>query len=60
MIKMMMQVQALLVLSALLVAPAFGAKDNDYYYPGFVNPNTKYQMYWKDSVNVLEDLDQFE
>ena len=50
----------LLLLSAALVAsPALADKDTDFYYQGFVNPNTKYEMYWKDSINVLQDLDQF-
>jgi len=36
-------------------------KDGDYYYPGVSNPNAeKHKMYWKDSINVLQDLDQFE
>ena len=35
-------------------------KDSDYYQPGDANPNVKIKMYWKDSVNVLQDLDQFE
>lgn len=35
-------------------------KDTSYYpYPGFVNPNVNYKMYWKDAENVLSDLDQF-
>lgn len=34
--------------------------DTDYYFPSFVNPNTNNEMYWKDSINVLQDLGQFE
>jgi hypothetical protein len=52
-----MLLQFLLVV---LLRLASGAKDNDYYFPGFVNPNTEYAMYWKDSINILQDLDQFE
>ena len=47
---------AALVMSVAVVAE----KDADYYYPGMSNPNTKNAMYWKDSINVLQDLDQFE
>ena len=47
-------------LALLLFHVALAAKDNDYYFPGFVNPNTEYPMYWKDSINVLQDIDQFE
>lgn len=46
----------LLLCLALVVAE----KDGDYYLPGFNNPNTKNEMYWKDSINVLQDLDQFD
>jgi len=42
------------------VAVVVADKDGDYYYPGMSNPNTKNAMYWKDSINVLQDLDQFE
>jgi len=28
-------------------------------YPWGENPNNRYRMYWKDSTNVLNDLDQF-
>jgi len=48
---------ALLLLGA---ATVHSEKDSDYYYPGISNPNTKEKMYWKDSINVLQDLDQFE
>jgi len=41
-------------------AAVFADKDTDYYFPGFVNPNVKNEMYWKDSINVLQDLDKFE
>ena len=48
------------LLSLLLLVVSVGAvKDGDYYIGGFENPNTKHEMYWKDSMNVLQDLDQF-
>jgi len=47
------------VVVASMASLATAAKDNDYYFPGYVNPNTKNKMYWKDSINVLQDLDQF-
>lgn len=43
---------------SLLGAHAY--KDSSYYMAGSGNPNVdKYPMYWMDSQNVLEDLDQF-
>jgi hypothetical protein len=39
---------------------AVADKDSDYYPPGMANNNVKSAMYWKDSINVLQDLDQFE
>ena len=50
----------LLLVAAVLPTTTQAAKDNDYYFPNFVNPNTQYKMYWKDSINVLQDLDQFD
>jgi len=59
--KMWFKAPVLLVLLlAVATNMARAAKDTDYYYPGFINPNTDNKMYWKDSVNVLQDLDQFE
>ena len=43
-----------------VLAMASAAKDSDYYPPGMTNPNVQQKMYWKDAVNVLQDLDQFE
>jgi hypothetical protein len=43
-------------------APVQAASDyhrDDNIYPWGENPNNKYRMYWKDSYNVLEDLDKF-
>lgn len=34
-------------------------KDSNYY-PWGANPNNKFRMYWKDSMNVLQDLSQFQ
>jgi hypothetical protein len=34
-------------------------KDNNYYPPGYSNPNVNYEMYWRDSNNVLKDLSSF-
>jgi len=56
------------VLSTLLLVAALTTtttrvnadKDSDYYPVGMRNPNLKKAMYWKDSINVLQDLDQFE
>ena len=49
------------ILPAVLIAwPTVADKDSDYYPPGMTNPNLKTKMYWKDSINVLQDLDQFE
>jgi hypothetical protein len=50
----------LILLLLLLPTQSEAAKDNDYYFPGFTNPNTNNKMYWKDSIGVLQDLDQFE
>jgi hypothetical protein len=47
------------VLAVALSSTVSGVKDSNFYYHGFVNPNTENEMYWKDSVNVLQDLDQF-
>jgi hypothetical protein len=34
-------------------------KDNNYYPPGYSNPNVDQEMYWRDSINVLQDLSLF-
>ena len=41
-----------------LLAGVSASKDSNYY-PGWKNPNEKYDMYWQDSINVLQDLSQF-
>jgi hypothetical protein len=50
-----------IVMMALVAFVVNAEKDSDYYLAGFTNPNTlSNEMYWKDSVNVMQDLDQFE
>lgn len=48
------------LLAGLIVCLTAADKDSDYYPPGMANNNVKSAMYWKDSINVLQDLDQFE
>jgi hypothetical protein len=53
------------LLNAVVLVVAFTArvvvseKDNNYYPPGYSNPNVNQEMYWRDSVNVLQDLSSF-
>lgn len=48
-------------LSILLLATFVAAdKDSEYYADGKSNPNEKKSHYWRDSINVLQDLDQFD
>jgi hypothetical protein len=44
---------------ALLLASGMAmASQDSAYYPGFSNPNTEaYDMYYREAVNVLQDLD---
>jgi hypothetical protein len=49
---------AMAVAVALVVVQA--EKDSDYYLPGFSNPNAQNEMYWKDSLNVLQDIALFD
>ena len=44
---------------ATLSTLTFADQDTDFYYPGFVNPNTERPLYYKDSNNVIQDLDLF-
>lgn len=44
----------------LLASAVSGSKDDSYYPLGYSNPNVNSKMYWKDSINVLQDIDQFE
>ena len=48
------------VLLALGWSLAYAAKDAHYFSPGTSNPNVDETMYWRDAVNVLQDLDQFQ
>ena len=51
------------LLSLSLIAPAavvLASKDTRYYAPGTFNPNMNSKYYWKNSLNVMQDLDQFE
>jgi hypothetical protein len=53
------------LLTAVALVVAFTArvvvseKDNNYYPPGYSNPNVDNEMYWRDSINVLQDLSSF-
>ena len=54
-----------MIVPKLVLALALGAKsalaDKDgNAYPWGSNPNENYKMFWKDSANVLDDLDEFE
>jgi hypothetical protein len=42
-------------LSLLLTSVVHGAQDSAYY-PGFSNPNTQDAMYYREAVNVLQDV----
>ena len=55
---MMMRLTSVLLVAALATV-VYSDKDTNFYYPGFVNPNVENEMYWKDAVNVLQDLSQF-
>jgi hypothetical protein len=53
------------LLTAVTLVVAFTArlvvseKDNNYYPPGYSNPNVNSEMYWRDSNNILKDLSKF-
>jgi hypothetical protein len=55
----MMMRLAFILSAAALATVVYSDKDTSIYYDGFTNPNTESEMYWKDSVNVLQDLSQF-
>lgn len=57
---MMQRLASIALASSVLLSMGDGAKDDSYYKPGSGNPNVYQKMYWKDSENILEDLDQFE
>jgi len=58
MMNMSLRVVATLAL-CLLFEGARAYKDDSYYIAGTGNPNVEATMYWKDSENVLQDLDKF-
>ena len=39
-----------------LACVAHGAQDSAYY-PGFTNPNTEDDMYYREAVNVIQDVE---
>ena len=49
----------LVFLWLLVLSVVRAEKDSTYWPPGKYNPNVNNKMYWKDAVNVLQDLDQF-
>ena len=59
--KIISSTLALLATSiACIVAVVVNAeKDTEYYRPGVSNPNVKYDMYWKEAKNVIQDLSKF-
>lgn len=38
----------------------YADKDSSYYPPGMYNSNVEEKMYWKEGINVLQDLSQFD
>lgn len=48
------------VIALLLAASVRAEKDNAFYPDGMENPNVNNKMYWADSINVLDDLSQFD
>ena len=48
------------VIALLLATSARAEKDNAFYPDGMENPNVNNKMYWADSINVLDDLSQFD
>ena len=55
----MMMKLAFILSAAALATVVYSDKDTNFYHDGFTNPNIENEMYWKDSVNVLQDLSQF-
>jgi hypothetical protein len=39
---------------------AFASRDDTYYPDDYSNPLTSQGMYWRDSINILEDISAFE
>eukprot|EP00547_Thalassionema_nitzschioides_P005454 CAMPEP_0194203478 /NCGR_PEP_ID=MMETSP0156-20130528/3235_1 /TAXON_ID=33649 /ORGANISM="Thalassionema nitzschioides, Strain L26-B" /LENGTH=389 /DNA_ID=CAMNT_0038929231 /DNA_START=98 /DNA_END=1267 /DNA_ORIENTATION=- len=48
-----------LLLGLLWLLKSTTADKDQNVYPWGDNPNNRYKMYWKDSINVLNDLDEF-
>lgn len=42
-----------------IISVVQGEKDGSYYIAGTGNPNVDYPMYWKDTENILADLNEF-
>jgi hypothetical protein len=51
--------RALPLILELLRGNGVRAEKDSNFYPWGDNPNIKYKMYWKDSMNVIEDLEKF-
>lgn len=49
-----------LLLLGLYFQRVLSAKDAHYFTPGTSNPNVDHPLYWRDAVNILQDLDQFQ
>ncbi len=43
-------------LSLFMTSVAHGSQDSAYY-PGFSNPNTADEMYYREAVNVIQDVE---
>jgi hypothetical protein len=61
MVMMMMKtlVFAVALVVTLTARVVVSEKDNNYYPVGYSNPNVENEMYWRDSINVLQDLSKF-
>lgn len=54
-----MMLKSVPLIIALSLRAISASKDDSYYMAGSGNPNVDLKMFWKDSANVLQDLDQF-
>ena len=48
------------LLVAIVYEYTLASKDAHYFTPGTSNPNLNEAMYWRDAINVLQDLNQFQ
>jgi hypothetical protein len=48
-----------LVVVAILPKAAYSAQDTNYFAPGTSNPNIKNDHYYRDAINVIQDLSKF-